>query len=128
MIRSTGTRGSMSSGSLPSLCRHERMAARSTSSGTPVKSCSNTRETTNGISSVLGAFGFHEANEYIAFSGIIVSSKFLIRDSRIILKQTGNLDRSLDMARSNAGKEIKDPWLPVPNENVRTNSFFGVIV
>jgi hypothetical protein len=34
-----------------------RMAARSASSGTPVKSCSTTRDTTNGISSLRAAFG-----------------------------------------------------------------------
>ena len=35
----------------------ERIAARSTSSGTPVKSCNRMRATTNGISSVRSAFG-----------------------------------------------------------------------
>ena len=37
--RSTGTSGSMILGFLPSRATAERMAARSTSSGTPVKSC-----------------------------------------------------------------------------------------
>jgi hypothetical protein len=39
-----------------------RIAARSASSGTPVKSCSTTRATTNGISSVRAAFGFQLAS------------------------------------------------------------------
>jgi len=38
------------------------MAARSASSGTPVKSCSTTRATTKGISAVRGALGFHRAS------------------------------------------------------------------
>ncbi len=37
-------------GFLPSLCATLRIAARSASSGTPVKSCSTMRATTNGIS------------------------------------------------------------------------------
>jgi hypothetical protein len=39
---------------VPSRCAVLRMAARSASSGTPVKSCSTTRATMNGISSVRG--------------------------------------------------------------------------
>ena len=39
-------------GFLPSRATAERIAARSTSSGTPVKSCNTMRATTNGISSV----------------------------------------------------------------------------
>ena len=41
-----------SSGSCPCSAATLRIAARSTSSGTPVKSCSTTRATTNGISSM----------------------------------------------------------------------------
>ena len=47
-------------GSLPRRCTAERIAARSTSSGTPVKSCSTMRATTKGISSVRGALGCHD--------------------------------------------------------------------
>ncbi len=39
-----------------------RIAARSASSGTPVKSCSTTRATTNGISSLRRALGFQLAS------------------------------------------------------------------
>ena len=53
--RSTGTSGSIIFGFLPRRATAERIAARSTSSGTPVKSCSTMRATTNGISSVRGA-------------------------------------------------------------------------
>ena len=54
----TGTSGSMTAGSLPRRSTAERIAARSTSSGTPVKSCRMMRATTNGISAVRSAFGF----------------------------------------------------------------------
>ena len=60
--RSTGTSGSMILGFLPSRATAERIAARSTSNGTPVKSCNTMRATTNGISSVRGAFGFQLAS------------------------------------------------------------------
>ncbi len=39
-----------------------RIAPRSASSGTPVKSCSTTRATTNGISSVRASLGFQLAS------------------------------------------------------------------
>ncbi len=55
--RSTGTSGSIRPGSRPSRAAVLRMAARSASSGTPVKSCSTTRDTTKGISSVRVALG-----------------------------------------------------------------------
>ena len=60
--RSTGTSGSMVFGFLPMSAATLRMAARSASSGTPVKSCSTTRATTNGISSVRAAAGFQCAS------------------------------------------------------------------
>jgi len=56
--RSTGTSGSMISDFCPTL-NAERIAARSTSSGTPVKSCNTMRATMNGISSVRVSTGFH---------------------------------------------------------------------
>ncbi len=48
--RSTGTRGSIIFGFLPMSCTAERMAAKSTSRGTPVKSCKTMRATVKGIS------------------------------------------------------------------------------
>jgi hypothetical protein len=46
----------------PRACATWRIAARSQSSGTPVKSCSTTRATTKGISSLRGARGCHSAS------------------------------------------------------------------
>ena len=50
--RSTGTSGSTFAAALPARAMAARIAARSTMSGTPVKSWASTRETTKGISSV----------------------------------------------------------------------------
>ena len=49
-------------GFLPILAATLRIAARSASSGTPVKSCSTMRATTNGISSVRDAVAFQLAS------------------------------------------------------------------
>ncbi len=50
MIRSTGTNGSTFPASLPARRIAERIAARSTTAGTPVKSCMRTRAGRNGSS------------------------------------------------------------------------------
>jgi hypothetical protein len=68
MTRSTGTSGSTIAGGLANRCVAERIAARSTSSGTPVKSCSRMRETTNGISVLRSACGCHAARARTSFS------------------------------------------------------------
>ncbi len=60
--KSTGTSGSMILGFLPSLATALRIAAKSTSSGTPVKSCNTMRATTNGISAVRVSVGFQLAS------------------------------------------------------------------
>ena len=57
MTRSTGTRGLMASGSPPLRAIALRSAARSTTAGTPVKSCSSTRAGVYGISTSAGAAG-----------------------------------------------------------------------
>ncbi len=56
MIRSTGTSGSILCASPPSSSIASRIAARSTSAGTPVKSCISTRAGWNGISVLGSAF------------------------------------------------------------------------
>ena len=52
----------MRSGSPPARATASRIAARSTTAGTPVKSCSTTREGRNGSSLASVAFGFQRAN------------------------------------------------------------------
>eukprot|EP00732_Lithocolla_globosa_P001973 Lithocolla_globosa_v1_NODE_1144_length_2839_cov_59.750449.p4 type:complete len:133 gc:universal NODE_1144_length_2839_cov_59.750449:2290-2688(+) len=55
MTRSTGTRGLIFSGSPPNRFIASRIAAQSTTAGTPVKSCKTTRAGLKGISMLLGA-------------------------------------------------------------------------
>ncbi len=50
MTSSTGTSGSMEAGSPPMVTMASRMAARSTTAGTPVKSCMSTRSGVKAIS------------------------------------------------------------------------------
>ena len=54
MTKSTGTSGSIILASPPSSATAERIAAISTISGTPVKSCATTRAGLNGISAAFG--------------------------------------------------------------------------
>ena len=61
MTRSTGTSGLIFRGSPPSRFIAARMAARSTTHGTPVKSCSTTRAGLNGISVSAGLAAFQVA-------------------------------------------------------------------
>ena len=58
ITRSTGISGLIFLGSPPSRCMAARMAARSTTAGTPVKSCSSTRDGLKGISTSAGAAAF----------------------------------------------------------------------
>ena len=57
MTRSTGTRGLIVSGSPPFRAIALRSAARSTTAGTPVKSCNRTRAGENGTSTSAGLAG-----------------------------------------------------------------------
>ena len=72
MIRSTGTRGLIRVASPPSSSIASRIAARSTTAGTPVKSCIRTRAGWKGISSAGSALASHFA---------IVSTSSAVTDS-----------------------------------------------
>ncbi|WVY99932.1 hypothetical protein V8G54_026002 [Vigna mungo] len=91
MTRSTGTRGLILLESLPSLFIASRMQARSTTAGTPVKSCSRTRAGLKGISTCFT----QEFSQSIIFStSSLVTwklSQLRIADSRRILIEYGNL-------------------------------------
>ena len=102
--RSTGTSGSIIFGSLPSRATAERMAARSTSSGTPVKSCSTMRATTNGISSVRSAFGFQLARARTSSSVTRLPSQLRSTDSSTMRMETGRREMP-GRPRSSSGSE-----------------------
>ena len=75
--------------SLPISSATLRIAARSASRGTPVKSCSTTRATTNGISSWRGAFAFQPANPATCSLVTFLPSQLRSTDSRTMRIDTG---------------------------------------
>src|SRR5437762_12802 len=120
--RSTGTRGSMIFGSLPSSFTALRIAARSTTSGTPVKSWRTIRATTKGISSFAGDFAFHFASVSTSLRRTFFPSQFRSTDSSTIRMLTGNREIGPTPCSSSAGKENNKPSRPFPASN-----FFSVL-
>jgi hypothetical protein len=82
----------------------ERIAARSTSSGTPVKSCSTIRATTKGTSSVRSAFGCQLASARTAASCTRLPSQLRSKDSSTSRIDTGRRE-TLKPDCSSAGSE-----------------------
>ncbi len=82
----------MISGLLPDRAAADRIAARSTSNGTPVKSCSSTRATMNGISSTRSPPLLQFASVRTSFSVIFLPSTLRSTDSRTIRIETGSFD------------------------------------
>ncbi len=98
-------------GSLPSAAATLRIAARSASSGTPVKSCSTTRATTNGISSLRAASG-----RQLASCSTCSFVTFLPSQLRSTLSSTMRIDTgsrlTLGWIFASAGSEYSRPSLP----------------
>ena len=103
--RSTGTSGSMIFGFRPSRAAAERIAARSTNKGTPVKSCRTIRATTNGISSARGAFGFQLARARTLCSVTRRPSQLRSTDSSTRRIVTGSFETGPTPAFSSCGNE-----------------------
>src|SRR5206468_3021745 len=117
-------------GSLPSRCTALRIAARSTISGTPVKSCKTMRATTNGISSVAGDFAFHFASASTSLRRTFFPSQLRSTDSRTIRMLTGNREILPTPCSSNAGSEKKNPSRSLPASNflsVLNSSFMQLL-
>ena len=91
-------------GFFPSLATAERMAARSTSSGTPVKSCRTIRATTNGISAVRASVGCQFASSRMFDSMTRLPSQLRSTDSRTSRMLTGRRETGKP-AFSSAGSE-----------------------
>src|SRR6266513_4990555 len=104
-------------GSRPSRCTALRIAARSTISGTPVKSCKTMRATTNGISSFAGDFAFHFASASTSLRRTFFPSQLRNTDSRTIRILIGNREILPIPCSSRAGREKKDPSCPLPASN-----------
>ncbi len=86
-------------------CATPRIAARSHSSGTPVKSCSTTRATTNGISSVREAFGPQAASWRTCSSVTFLPSQLRSTASSTMRIDTGRREILPMPAFSSAGSE-----------------------
>src|SRR6266480_727964 len=91
MTRSTGCSGLIKRASPPSRARASRMAARSTTAGTPVKSWSSTRAVRNAISFSTLPFTSQLARARTSSGLTNLPSSFLSRFSRRILRLKGSL-------------------------------------
>ena len=99
----------MALGDLPSDCATDRMAARSASSGTPVKSCSTTRVTTKGISSTRSAFGAQLASSSTCCGVTFWPSQLRSTDSSTMRIETGSLSTlGYCLASSRSEKNLPD--------------------
>jgi len=88
-----------------SLLATPRIAARSQRSGTPVKSCSTMRATTNGISSVRGATAFQAASSRMWCSLTFLPSQLRSTDSSTRRIDTGSRSIRTLSALPSAGSE-----------------------
>ena len=92
-------------GSFPAAATALRMAAKSTSSGTPVKSWSTMRATTKGISSAAGLFACQAASILTSCSRTLRPSQLRSTDSKTMRMLTGNLEIGPSPADSRRGNE-----------------------
>ena len=92
-------------GSPPSRFTALRIAARSTSSGTPVKSCRTMRATTNGISSFAGFFAFQFASVSTSLRRTFLPSQLRSTDSSTMRMLTGRREIGPTPCFSSAGSE-----------------------
>src|SRR5438477_3782637 len=104
-------------GSRPSRATALRIAARSTISGTPVKSCNTMRATTNGISALAGDFAFQFASVSTSLLQTFLPSQLRSTDSSTIRMLTGNREIFPTPFSSSAGSENRKPARPLPASN-----------
>ena len=105
MTSSTGCSGLTRFGSPPSRAMPSRMAARSTTAGTPVKSCSSTRAGANEISFCAALFRSHRASASMSAAfdeaAVLVAQQVLEQDLHRE-RQGGNLGKSRGLERRQA--------------------------
>ncbi len=113
----------------PNRCTALRIAARSTTSGTPVKSWSTIRATTKGISSFAGDFAFQLARLSTSLRRTFLPSQFRRTDSRTIRMLTGSREIGPMPCSSSAGREWRDASRPWPASNfLRVLKSLGILV
>ena len=116
-------------GSLPSRATALRIAARSTSSGTPVKSCSTMRATTNGISSLRRRLRVPVRELSTSFARTFLPSQLRSTDSSTMRMLTGSreISRALLLQRGEgielAGAAEAGVELPQSGESVCAHPF-----
>ena len=103
--------------SCPAAPRRERIAARSTSSGTPVKSCNTMRATTNGISSVRGSFGFQLASVADVGFGHLLAVAIAQHGFQHDADGDGQFGDRADAGLFQRGQRVELPSRPVPRSN-----------
>ena len=91
MTSSAGASGLILLGSPPSSCIASRMVARSTTHGTPVKSCMMTRAGVNWISMSGSTVGSHAASERMWSAVMFLPSSVRSRFSSRIFSEYGSL-------------------------------------
>ena len=94
MTRSTGTSGSTLPASLPARRIADLIAARSTTAGTPVKSCIRTLAGRNGSSAPFGGGAGHAASAAALASSVVPFSASRITPSSRTLTVIGSRDGS----------------------------------
>ena len=105
ITRSTGTSGLIFVGSPPSSSIASRIAARSTTAGTPVKSCISTRAGWKGISTDGSAFASQEA---IASTSAAVNEPAVLQSQRVLEQHLERVGQPRDVEALLQGVEAKD--------------------
>ena len=104
MTRSDGRIGLISSGGPPSFAKASRMAARSTTAGTPVKSCRMTRAGRNAISHDGAADGSQLATASMCSRVTLLSSSWRKRFSSRMRSEKGKVSTSPTLALRTASR------------------------
>jgi hypothetical protein len=130
MTRSTGTSGSMILGFFFCRSTAERIAARSTRSGTPVKSWRRTRETMKGTSAVRCPSARQPARARTSASRTRRPSQFLSSDSSTMRMETGRREILPAPVFSSSGRETYRADDPPPRSKVAlqdSNAMFSSV-
>ena len=126
MTSSTVRSGLIRLGSPPSATTASRMAARSTTHGTPVKSCSRTRAGMNEISFSTFPVAFHSASARMSSAFTKASSSRRSRFSSRIFSENGRRDTPANPAFSSAGRLEISTASPPTRMAVRVPKLFNV--
>src|ERR1041384_6322199 len=128
MTSSTGCSGLMRSGSPPRSTIASRIAARSTTQGTPVKSCSSTRDGMKEISFSTFAVAFHSATARISLAFTNAPSSRRSRFSRRIFIEYGRRATPVKPDFSSKGRLQISTVCPPARISVRVLNVSRVVI